>query len=91
MSIIALDHDGAGFTQHYFDSRGVVRVYAMTLADGVWTLTRTAPDFTPLEFAQRFVGTFADGGDTIAGRWETAPVGTADWVLDFHLTYTRDL
>jgi hypothetical protein len=88
-SIVALDHDGGAFTQHYFDSRGVVRVYAMTLADGVWTLTRTAPDFWPLDFAQRFVGTFAAHGETIAGRWETAPVGTEDWELDFHLTYTR--
>jgi hypothetical protein len=89
LSIIALNHDGGGFTQHYFDQRGVVRVYAMTLEDGVWTLKRTAPDFSPLNFCQRYVGTFSDDGATITGRWETAPVGTEDWELDFHLTYTR--
>jgi hypothetical protein len=89
LSIIASNHDGVGFTQHYFDSRGVVRVYAMTLEDGVWTLKRATPDFSPLNFAQRYVGEFSDDGATITGRWETAPVGTEDWELDFHITYTR--
>src|SRR5437764_15268070 len=28
--IISPDTEGDGYTQHYFDSRGVVRVYAMT-------------------------------------------------------------
>jgi hypothetical protein len=87
--IIALDHEGAGFTQHYFDSRGVVRLYAMTLTDGLWTLKRTAPDFTPLEFCQRYVGEIAADDAAITGRWETAPVGTEDWELDFHLSYRR--
>jgi hypothetical protein len=87
--VIALDHDGAGFTQHYFDSRGVVRLYAMTLAHGVWTLERTAPDFSPLDFCQRYVGEIADDGSAITGRWDSAPVGTEDWELDFHLSYHR--
>ena len=40
--------------QRYFDSRGVARVYEMTIADRVWTLQRlaVAPDFS-----QRFTGT----------------------------------
>jgi hypothetical protein len=37
-------------------SRGVVRIYAMTFDDGVWILRRESADFTPLAFAQRFVG-----------------------------------
>jgi hypothetical protein len=89
LAIIAPNHDGAGFTQHYFDQRGVVRLYAMTLSDGVWTLERTAPDFSPLGFCQRYVGEISDDGSTIAGRWQTAPVGTEDWELDFHLGYRR--
>ena len=89
LAIIALDHDGGGFTQHYFDQRGVVRLYAMTLAGSVWTLTRTAPDFTPLDFCQRYVGTISADGAAIDGRWETAPVGTEDWELDFHLAHRR--
>jgi hypothetical protein len=76
------------YIQHYFDSRGVVRLYAMRFDDGVWTLLRTAPDFSPLPFSQRFTGTFADGGDTIRGRWEASPDGAA-WERDFDITYRR--
>jgi hypothetical protein len=60
----------------------------MTFSGGVWTLVRTAPDFTPLAFSQRFTGTFADDGGTILGRWETSPDGS-HWEHDFDLTYTR--
>jgi hypothetical protein len=87
-SIVSPSADGDGFTQHYFDSRGVVRLYAMRFDDGVWTLLRTAPDFSPLPFSQRFTGTFADGGDTIRGRWEASPDGAA-WERDFDITYRR--
>jgi hypothetical protein len=54
IAIIGLDPDGDGYVQHYFDSRGVARVYAMSFRDGVWKLWRDAPDFTPLNFSQRF-------------------------------------
>src|SRR5215210_7513256 len=40
-----------GLQQHYFDSRGVARVYEMTLEGGVWTLYREGPDWP-----QRYVG-----------------------------------
>jgi hypothetical protein len=87
--VIAPDEVAGGLTQHYFDSRGVVRRYRMTLADGVWTLLRTEPDSTPLDFAQRYVGTVSADGDTIEGRWETSEDGGATWRVDFPLTYTR--
>jgi hypothetical protein len=86
--VLAPNEDGAGYTQHYFDSRGVVRVYAMTFENGVWTLERTKPDFTPLSFAQRYRGTFTDDGNAIEGAWESRQEG-ADWELDFELTYRR--
>jgi len=76
------------FRQHYFDSRGVVRLYAMTFDGSAWTLTRLEPDFSPLDFRQRFTGTFTDGADTIAGRWETSDDGV-EWRPDFRLTYRR--
>jgi hypothetical protein len=76
------------YTQHYYDSRGVVRLYAMSLAEGVWTLTRESPDFTPLEFRQRFTGTFSEDANTISGTWETGRDG-AGWEHDFALTYRR--
>jgi hypothetical protein len=86
--VLAPNEDGAGYTQHYFDSRGVVRVYAMTFENGVWTLERTKPDFTPLSCAQRYRGRFTDDGNAIEGAWESRQEG-ADWEHDFELTYRR--
>ena len=44
-----------------------VRLYAMTFRDGIWTLVRSSPDFTPLDFSQRFTGRFSADGNTISG------------------------
>ena len=81
--------EGGGYTQHYFDSRGVTRIYRMTLGEGRWTLLRTEPDFSPLDFAQRFEGTFSTAGDRIDARWETSPDGGTTWEQDFALTMRR--
>jgi hypothetical protein len=88
IAIIGVRPDGDGYLQHYFDSRGVVRVYEMTLGDGVWELLRVKPDFSPLDFSQRFIGRFSEDGVTIDGRWETSDDGS-NWRLDFELAYTR--
>jgi hypothetical protein len=88
LKLVAPSGDGEGYTQHYFDSRGVVRLYRMTFDGARWVLLRTEPDFTPLDFCQRYVGQLADDGRTIAGRWETSPDGET-WTLDFELTYRR--
>jgi hypothetical protein len=88
LSVIALDDDGGAFTMHYFDSRGVVRLYAMTIEDGLWTLTRNEADFSPLPFHQRYVGRFGDDGRTIEGRWERSDDGRS-WETDFELNYAR--
>jgi hypothetical protein len=85
LMIIAPDSTGDGYTQHYFDSRGVVRRYAMTFRDRRWTLLRVTPDCSPF-FAQRWTGTVAD--DLIQGRWERSDDGER-WELDFELTYRR--
>ncbi len=87
IAIIAPDAAGH-WQQHYFDSRGVVRIYTMRFDDRVWTMERTAPDFSPLDFAQRWEAELSPGGETIRGRWST---GAADgaWRHDFALTYTR--
>ncbi|MCT9081531.1 hypothetical protein [Streptomyces fulvoviolaceus] len=89
MAIIAVDPETGAYTQHYFDSRGVVRVYAMTFADGVWELLREEADFSPLSFRQRFTGRVSADGDTIRGGWELAKDGAAAWEKDFELTYRR--
>jgi hypothetical protein len=89
IAIIGADPESDGdFLQHYFDSRGVARVYKMSLRDGVWKLWRDSSDFSPLTFAQRFDGTFADGGRTISGSWEMCHDGET-WDHDFDLTYTK--
>src|SRR6266511_2333344 len=43
VAIIGLDPGSRAYTQHYFDARGVARLYAMTLRGGVWTLLRETP------------------------------------------------
>lgn len=70
--------------QHYFDSRGVQRVFEMSFEDGEWTLWRDEPD----PFPQRFTGTFSEDGSTITARWEKREEGE-DWETDFDLTYTK--
>lgn len=81
--------DGHDFVQHYFDSRGVVRVYRMTLRDGEWRLLRDRPDFTPLSFHQRYAGRFGDDGRTIEGRWEISHDDGATWETDFGVTFRK--
>ncbi len=88
IAIIGFDHDTAAYQQHYFDSRGVARVYSMTFDDGAWGLLRDKPDFSALDFYQRFTARFSADGNTIDGTWETAGDGT-NWTPDFELTYTR--
>src|SRR5439155_1471157 len=87
IAIIGFDADKATLLQHYFDSRGVARVYEMTFADNVWTLQRfaAAPDFS-----QRFTGTFNKAGDTISGMWEISRDG-ATWEHDYDLDRCLDI
>jgi hypothetical protein len=88
IAIVGVDRDGQAYTQHYYDSRGVARLYAMTFDGRVWTLLRGSPDFTPLDFWQRFTGELSADGATISGRWESSPDG-ATWAHDFDLTYRK--
>jgi hypothetical protein len=76
------------YLQHYFDSRGVARVYRMTLDENVWTLLRDEPDFSPLDFRQRYIGNISGDGETITARWEICHDGTT-WQRDFDLSYRR--
>jgi hypothetical protein len=85
--VVGPDRQG-GFTQHYFDSRGVARVYEMKFEAGRWELLRVTPDFSPLDFSQRFVGQFNGDRSRIEGGWESSPDGH-NWALDFRLDYIR--
>ena len=88
IAIIGFDEGRGTLLQHYFDSRGVARVYEMSFEDGVWKLERNSADFSPLDFSQRFVGTFSDDGNAVSGRWEICHDGST-WERDFDLTYVR--
>jgi hypothetical protein len=83
IAIIGCDASAEACSMHYFDSRGIARVYQMDVDDGEWTVWRDEPGF-----AQRFTGIFGDGGNTIAGRWERSSDG-ARWEHDFDLTYRK--
>ncbi len=69
--------------QHYFDSRGVARVYDVSLDDGVLRLWRDDEDF-----AQRYSGRLSPDGTTIEGAWEICEDG-ATWRHDFDLSYRK--
>jgi hypothetical protein len=88
LCVIGEDQATGAYTQHYFDSRGVARVYAMTFDGTTWTLERVRADFTPLDFSQRYIGIFDDDGNAIRGRWESRQEGSA-WQIDFELSYHR--
>ncbi|HET6262705.1 MAG TPA: hypothetical protein VFG99_10785 [Chloroflexia bacterium] len=83
LAIIGGDETTGAYAMLYFDSRGVSRIYAMSLSTEAWKLWREAPGFF-----QRFVGTFSDDRNTVTGYWEKSSDGS-DWELDFNLTYTR--
>jgi hypothetical protein len=88
MAIIGFDHDRQRYLQHYFDSRGVARLYEMSFRNDVWKLWRNSADFSALSISQRFTGSFSDDGKAINGRWETSSDDSI-WEHDIDLIYTK--
>ena len=83
-AIIGCDESRDSYGMLYFDSRGVSRIYQMSLSDdGVWKQWREAPGFS-----QRFMGTISADGRTIKAHWEKSGDGST-WEHDFDLTYTK--
>ena len=66
---------------YYFDSRGIHRIYEMSVGDGEWRLWRDAPGFS-----QRFSGTFAEDGNSITGLWQLSR-DDSTWDDDLEITY----
>jgi hypothetical protein len=60
-------------SMHYFDSRGVYRVYTASLDETTWRFWRDAP---PRDLSQRFTGTFSDDGSKISGHGKLSKGGT---------------
>jgi hypothetical protein len=84
IAIIGVDREGEAYTQHYFDSRGVARVYAMTFRDGVWTLLRDAPDFRPLRGRAGLVATAARLPTDVLPQRHRGRVGTRGSPVPLH-------
>ena len=82
--VIGPDRSGERIVQHYFDSRGVARIYEISLDDGVLRIWRDDPD----DFSQRYTGRLNAAADMIDGAWELCDDG-ATWRHDFDLSYTK--
>src|SRR5215208_1850758 len=82
-AIIGPDDEAGTYRMLYYDSRGVSRIYRMTLSGGIWTLWRDFPGFS-----QRFHGTLSEDGELMTAYWEKSNDGS-NWEHDFDLTYTR--
>jgi hypothetical protein len=70
-------------SMHYFDPRGVHRVFAVDITADTWRFWNDAPGFS-----QRFTGTFSDD-DTINGDVELSRDDGATWAHDLAITYRR--
>jgi hypothetical protein len=84
VSIIGATDGEESLTMHYFDSRGVFRVYRVGLEDGVWRIWGDGPS----GFSGRFSGSFSDDGDTLSGVHQLSRDGST-WDDDLAITYRR--
>jgi hypothetical protein len=94
ISIIGGAPDGEPQPMHYFDSRGVERLFMMTLEGSTWKFWRApGEDWKGRHgpgFNQRFIGEISADGNTIEGRAERGLGDAGDeWVIDFPITYYR--
>lgn len=81
--LIGYDEATGDYVQHYFDSRGLMRDYHLTIHNKTLTFWRNDP-----EFSQRFTYTISDDGNTINLYLEKAR-GNAPLEHDFDQIYER--
>ena len=74
---------GEALRMFYFDSRGVHRVYEISITPTTWKWWRESEGFS-----QRFTATFTEDGDTLAGQGELCRDGLT-WEPDIAMTYRR--
>jgi hypothetical protein len=94
ISIIGGAPDGRPQPMHYFDSRGVKRLYLTAIEGSAWKIWRApGEDWNGPHgpgFNQRFIGQISADGKTIEARWERGMGDAGDqWELDFPLEYFR--
>ena len=87
LAVIGPADEGEGYVMHYFDSRGVSRIYKMSLDGRSWTLDRE-PSGPRSDFWQRWIRRVQRGREHDPG-----PLGDVRRRLRLgarlHLTYTR--
>ena len=83
LTIIGYNETSGDYTRHYFDSRGVIRTYEMSLRDNILKIWGTTPDFS-----QRFTGDISEDGNTIKVRLEMAR-DNLNWEHDFDQIFKR--
>jgi hypothetical protein len=84
ISIIGGGDKPGVWPMHYFDSRGISRVYTVSFEAGVWKMWRDHPGFW-----QRATGTFEDDGRTIRWLTELREREEDDWKPDLEVIYRR--
>jgi hypothetical protein len=94
ISIIGGAPEGEPQPMHYFDSRGVKRLYLTAVERSTWKVWRApGEDWNGTDgpgFNQRFIGEISADGKAIEGRWERGMGDAGDeWELDFPMTYSR--
>ena len=82
-SLIVYGAEAGELSMHYFDSRGVHRVYGVSFEGGVWRMWRNEPGFS-----QRFTGTLDEEGNTIEGLWKLSRDDTT-WDDDLKVAFRR--
>ena len=87
IAVMGATQPNGGLAQHYFDSRGVHRLFDMTFAGGVWMLDRKAVG--PKDFDQRMTATFSTDGNTITAQSELRDARTHEMRPDFSVIYRR--
>jgi hypothetical protein len=80
-SISVIGAPDGELTMFYFDSRGVHRVYRMSLSGAELAIWRDHPGFS-----QRFAGTL--DGDTLSGVWQLSRDGSS-WDDDLAVTWRK--
>jgi hypothetical protein len=86
ISVVGATQPDGGLAQHYFDTRGVHRLFDMTFERGVWTMDRKAVDAK--DFDQRVHWTLSADGKTIAVETEARDSETHQMRPDLSAVYT---
>lgn len=91
IAVIGGGEPGEPAPMHYFDERGVQRLYLTRVEGDLWTVWRADESWRESPgFNQRFRGEFSADGSRIVGAWERGLGEKGDrWETDFHVTYER--